>query len=194
MSLAPTLDNAAEIVAAVHRGCESLTHLAQGGRKQFRAAANAERILVATRSAAKLRRTARPFEIASPDRINAVLTLYEYTVGASAGAADQISHVDISTQVPQRLAPAPSEVSAGAARTSTETAEGAVQPNDFDAAGRLGTIVRTLRALGVSDTELLERGAEIDLAGEQLIVEATTPVHRVARSARGGCEALEAEP
>lgn len=195
MSLAPTRDNAADVVAAVYRGCESLTRLAQGGRKQFRAAANAGRILVATRSAAKLRRTARPFEAASPDQINAVLTLYEYTVGASAGAADQISHVRISAQIPQRLALALPGVSAEAARTSAEAAEGAAQRNDVGADGRLGTIVRTLRALGITDIELLEHGAEIDLAGEQLIVEATTAVRGgVARSTRGGCEALEAEP
>lgn len=193
-SLAPTPDNVADIVAAAHRGCKSLTHLAQGGRKQFRAAASAGRILVATRSAAKLRRTARPFEIASPDRINAVLTLYEYTVGASAGAADQISHVGITAQVPQLLALALPRASAEAARTSAEAAEGAAERNDAGADGRLGTIVRTLRALGVTDTKLLERGAELDLAGEQLIVEATTSVRGLARCGRGGREALEAEP
>ena len=195
MSLAPTPDNAADIVTAAYRGCESLTRLAQGGRKQFRAAAHAGRILVATKSAAKLRRTARPFETASPDRINAVLTLYEYTVGASAGAADQISHVGISAQVPQRLAPAQAGVSAGAARTFAQVSEGDDQRNDVDAAGRPGTIVRTLRALGVTDIELLERGAGIDLAGEQLIVNAMAAVcDGVARSTRGGCQALEAEP
>jgi hypothetical protein len=195
MSLTPTPDSVADIVTAVHRGCESLTHLAQGGRKQFRAAAHAGRILVATRSAAKLRRTARPFEAASADRINAVLTLYEYTVRASAEAEEQVSHVRISAQVPQRSVLALTEVRPGSAPTSAEASEGAGQRNDVDAAGRLGTIARTLRALGVTDIELLERGAEIDLAGEQLIVEATTAVRGgVARSTRGGCEALEAEP
>jgi hypothetical protein len=194
MSLAPTPDNVADVMVAVHRGFESLTRLAKGGREQFRAAATAGRILVATRSAAKLRRTGRPFEAASPERINAVLALYEYTVRASAEAADQISHVGISAQVPQRLALALPGVGAGAAGTSAQASEGADQRNDVDAVGRLGTIVRTLRALGVTDIELLERGSEIDLAGEQLLVEATRSIHSVARSARGGREALEAEP
>jgi hypothetical protein len=194
MSLAPTTGSVADAVVALHRGCESLTRLAQGGREQFRAAANAGRILVATRSAAKLRRTGRPFEAASPDRINAVLALYDYTARASAEAEDQISHVGISAQAPERLALALPDIRSGPARTSAQASEGADQRNDVDAAGRLGTIGRTLRALGVTDIGLLERGAELDLAGEQLIVDATAGVRDLTRPVHEGHQALEAEP
>ena len=64
-------------MSAVHHACDTLTSLAYAEREQVRAAGAAQRILVPTRSLPDVMDVPRPFAPALPDRVDALVSLYE---------------------------------------------------------------------------------------------------------------------
>lgn len=167
-SLAPEPDDIPRVTAAIYHACDTMASLAQANRKQIRAAARAERFLVPTESQPGAFDILLPFTPASPDHIDAMLTLYQFTSKASAEAADTIpapGHAIIRSAANARRHDASGKMPNGA------SAKPGLVPEPWHAPG---PIQRTLRGLGVTNPDLLQRGADIDRAGEQLIIDATT--------------------
>ena len=175
------------VIGAVYQAFESTTRLAHGDCKQVRAAANAGRILVTTGRTSDPFEAVLPFAPAPPERIDAIVSLYQYAARATAEAMERVSGMTDAVQVRGRAGTASSAQGAeghwpSVRATETVAAEHVV-PNSTDVPRG---IERTLRALGVTDAHLLRRGAEIDRAGEQLIIEARVgrePQRRRLRSA-----------
>ena len=172
-SLAPEASDVPRVAAAISRACESLTRLAHADGMQVRAAGHAGRILVAAESSLEALDALRPFAPAPPDRIDAMLTLHQYTGRVSAAASARVADAAATVRASSRVVLAGS--AAGAGRLSTQgqgfngPAERCLVAEDSEAPGM---IERTLRRLGVTDVRMLRRGAEIDRAGEQLIIDA----------------------
>jgi hypothetical protein len=172
-SLAPEAGDVPRVAAAISRACESLTRLAHADGMQVRAAGHAGRILVAAESSLGALDTPPPFAPAPPDRIDAMLTLHQYTGRVSAAASAALADAAATVRAPSRVVLVGS--AAGAGRLSTQgqglngPAERRLVAEDSEAPGM---IERTLRRLGVTDVRMLRRGAEIDRAGEQLIIDA----------------------
>ncbi|HUY52573.1 MAG TPA: hypothetical protein VMV92_43875 [Streptosporangiaceae bacterium] len=85
-NLAPGPADVPLAVSAVHYACDMLTSLAYAEREQVRAAGAAQRILVPTRSLPDTMDIPHPFAPALPDRIDALVSLYEDS-GQAAGEA-----------------------------------------------------------------------------------------------------------
>ena len=115
-----------------------------------------------------------PYTPAAPGQIDAMITLYDYTGDASAQATANVAEAATAARAPSRVL--------AAARAATDTRHpghpepavnataapsGAAQP-----ANQPGPIEDSLHRLGVTSPGLLRRGAEIDRAGERLVIEA----------------------
>ncbi len=172
--LAPEPNDVPGVVAAVHHACDAITRLAYADREQMRAAAGADRILVATQAPPDIWDIPIPFVPAPPKRIDAILTLYEYTSTASTQATASAADAATAIQAPSRvLATARSITDARRQDALGLASDAAIKPSLKRQERALpGPVERALRGLGVTSPELLRRGAEIDRAGERLIIEA----------------------
>ena len=168
-----------EVLAAVHDACDAMSRIASADRRQVRALAAAGQVLVAAGPEPGTLDMLGPLAPARPDRIGALLTLYQYTAQASAEATTTASAAATAARVPHRaVLPA---IHAGHRREPV-TPEAAEQIADAQSLYEPGRIERTLRGLGVTDIDLLRRGGEIDQAAEQLIIQAAgnaNPVYRI---------------
>src|SRR5216683_2561599 len=171
--LAPEPNDVPCVVAAVHHACDAVTRMAHADREQIRAAAGAERILVATQAPPDIWDIPIPFVPAPPKRTDAILTLYDYTGTASTKATAGAAHAATAIQAPSRvLATARSATDARRQDAPGPASDAAIEPSlEGQRRDLPGRVERTLQGLGVTSPELLRRGAEIDRAGERLIIE-----------------------
>jgi hypothetical protein len=161
-----------EVLAAVHDACGAMSRIASADRRQVHALAAAGQVLVTAGPEPGTLDMLGPLAPARPDRIGALLTLYQYTAQASAEATTTVSVAATATRVPHRTVfPA---THAGHRREPVAPPEAAEQIAGAQSLYEPGRIERTLRGLGVTDINLLRRGGEIDRAAEQLIIHATT--------------------
>ena len=169
-SLAPEPGDIPLAVAAVHHACDAMTRLAHADRDQVKAAAAADRILVAITAPLDIWDAPFPYGPALRGQIDAMVTLYDYTGDASTQATARVADAAIAIRAPSRVL--------AAARAATDTRHHSHPEPAVSAAAapspaeRPGPIEDSLHRLGVTSPGLLRRGAEIDRAGEQLIIEA----------------------
>ena len=157
------------VLAAVLDACDAMTRIAAADRRQVRALTGAGQILAAAGPDPATLDMLGPVAPARPDRIGALLTLYQYTAQASAEATATVSAAATAARVPHR---AGLPAIRAAQRRDPEAAEAAGQLADAQSVYEPGRIERTLRGLGVTGTDLLRRAEEIDRAAEQLITQA----------------------
>ena len=166
-------DDIPGVVTAVHHACQTLTQIAAGDQEQIRAAANAGRLLVPTRSLPASVDIPRAFARAPRGRVDQVLLAYRdagtASTRATAAVADVAAAVGARSQV---LTSARAAVQAGdglAANGKQRPAEPAkIRPSSRSAAG---PVERILQDLGVTSRSVLLRAAAIDKASEQIIRE-----------------------
>ena len=173
-SLAPEPGDIPLAVAAVHHACDAMTRLAHADRDQVKAAAAADRILVAITAPLDIWDAPRPYGPALRGQIDAMVALYDYTGDASAQATARVAEAATAVRAPSRVLTA--------ARAATDARHpsrpepvlnaAAAPPAAGQPAEQPGPIEDSLHRLGVTSTDLLRRGAEIDRAGERLIIEA----------------------
>jgi hypothetical protein len=115
-----------------------------------------------------------PYAHAPPGRIESVLAVYQHTSEASARARDAAAEVAEITRAPSRMLAA----ARAAAHARPDNTQGK-QPDSSSAAAaadehrdRPGQLEGILHELGVSNRDLLRRGAAIDRASERLITAA----------------------
>jgi hypothetical protein len=184
-----------------------MTRIAAADQRQVRALTGAGKLLAAAGPDPATLDMPGPVASARPDRIGALVTLYQYTAQASAEATAAVSTAATAAQVPHRTG---LPVLRTAQRRDPEAAEAARQVAEAQAAYEPGRIERTLRGLGVTSAGLLRRAEDLDRAAEQLITKAaaeygarpsdpSTDVTRAQvgrdadRQGRGAAQAQEAE-
>ena len=149
-----------------------MTSLAYAQRERIRTAASAGRILVPTRSLPDTMDIPRPFAPALPGHVHALLRLCQDTAEAAADASARAGEAAAAIGAPSHLLTAARAAAASAGRDAS-TRPAAPGP---DLAGhpreRAGAVQDVLHRLGVTSPDLLQRAADIDRAGEQLIIEA----------------------
>jgi len=162
-------------VAAVHHACDAMTGLAYAERERVRTAAGAGRILVPVRSLPETMDIPRPFASASRDRIDALMCRYEHTGRASAEAAARAGDAAAAVRAPSRVLTA-ARATAEADREGDSGRPGRAPAGGLSAAAEHhelpGPAEDVLHGLGVTSPGLLRRGAQIDRAGERLIIDA----------------------
>lgn len=166
----------------MHQACHTLTSLAYTAQDRIRAAARNRRILVPTQSLPDTYDIPRPFASAPPGRIRQLLGHYTEARLASREATAAIEQAAEPTRTPSRVLTAARAAATGSARrgraghalerlaevvTGPESAGHRAKPANVP-----GPVELTLRRLGITSTELLSRGADIDRAGERLIIDA----------------------
>ncbi len=171
-NLAHEPGEAARVLAAAHDACDAMNRLASADGRQVRALASAGQLLAAAGPGPDTLDMLGPLAPVPPDRIRALLTLYEFTARASADATTAVSAAASAAGAPHRIA-LPEVVSqAGVHGDPAAAPEAAEQLAEAQAAYEPGRIEQTLRGLGITDTNLIRRGAQIDRAAEQLIIQA----------------------
>jgi hypothetical protein len=182
-SLAREAGDIPRVVAAVHQASQTMTRLAQAEHDQTRAAANAGRLLVSTRSLPESYDIPHPFAPAPPDRIGTLLSAYSDASRASAEATAGVARVAASVLAPSHvLTTAKAAVATGRPTQPRNLDSRDVEVDRHELARELpGPVERTLHDLGVTNSGLLLRGAAVDRAGERLIIDAAeelNPRHR----------------
>jgi hypothetical protein len=178
--LAPRPEDARLLVTAVHHACETLTSLGYTEREQIHAAGAARRILVTTRSLPGKMNIPRPFAPAPPDRIQAIVSACDQTTRSADETTAHVAGVAAAIAAPSRVLTAARQ--AADPSRQTEPGHGSPAPQMQETAdGRYfarerpelpGPVEQTLYDLGIANPDLLRRGADIDRAGERLIIDA----------------------
>ncbi len=170
--LAPEPADLPAVVAAVHQACQTMTSIAAADYTQVRAATQAGRLLVPTRSLPESFDIPQRFALASRDRVSALLAAYDDAGTTSAHATEAVASAAADVRAPSHiLTLARAAAQAGAAptrRNRPPPAEPAAEPHE--APGFPGPVERILRDLGVTSPDVLHRAAAIDQASEQLIL------------------------
>jgi hypothetical protein len=165
-------DDIPGVVTAVHHACQTLTQIAAGDQEQIRAAANAGRLLVPTRSLPASVDIPRAFARAPRGRVDQVLLAYRdagtASTRATAAVADVAAAVGARSQVLTNARAAAQADSSGvpASRGQPVARLAALRRHARD---EPGPVERALRDIGVTSSAVLLRAAGIDQAGEQLI-------------------------
>ena len=164
----------------MHHACQTLTSLGQAQREQIRAAGAAHRILVTTRSLPSKMDIPHPFAPAPPDRIRAIVSGCDQTARSAEDATAHVAAIAEAIAAPSRVltgarqAADPSRQTEPAvdspARQMLETADGRHLASERPELP--GPVEQTLYDLGITNPDLLQRGADIDRAGERLIIDA----------------------
>ena len=184
------MEDVPQLVAAAHHTCETLAGLADAEHDQIRAAARAGRILVPTRSLPEEYDIPYPFARAPHNRVEVLLGRYTEAGHTSRQAADAVSQVAEIVRSPSRtlalarpaVAGQPEHHADGTGLTRQDSAE----PDDGTAAfGLPGPVESALLDLGVTDTALLARSAELDHEAEGLIIDAAVAADAHQRPVRG---------
>jgi hypothetical protein len=184
-ALAPGPRDLAVVVAAVHQATETLTQIAAAGQGQIRAAAQAGRLLVPTRSLPDRFDIPHPFAPAPRDRVDALLGAYDTARTASAQATAAVATIAAEVGAPSHIL----TLARAATRPDTEImANGqqkSAEPEAHDAQACPGPVERILHDLNVTDPAVLLRASAIDQLSEQLIL-------RAAHASEQGKECLDA--
>lgn len=183
-NLAPDPEHARMVVAAVHHASHTLTQLARAEHEEVRAAAQAGRILVTTRSLPDDFDIPRPFARAPQGRVDALLARYRGAGEASHETMAAAAVVAEATQGLSRVLTAAEAAIEGS--PDSRLRRNHALPGRGGAGERAeaweppGSVERTVLDLGVTEPEILRRAAELDSASERLIMDAA----RLERSPR----------
>jgi hypothetical protein len=166
-----------QMVAAAHHTCQTLEGLAHAEHDQTRAAAQAGRILVPTRSLPEEYDIPYPFARAPQERVEELLVRYAQAGQASRRAAEAVGLVAETLQAPSRtLTRTRSAVAEHADRLPDVPVPGPGRIAEADDSARTpaepGPVETTLLDLGITDSGLLAQSAEIDRHAERLIIDA----------------------
>ena len=171
-ALAPEARDLPAVVAAAHQATETLTQIAASDHSQIRAAAQAGRLLVPTRSLPDHFDIPHPFAPAPPDRIDTLLDAYHHARTASAQATTVVATIAADLRAPSHIL----TLAHAAVRADSETtANGQQEPADpepHNAQTWPGPVERILHDLGVTSPVILGQASAIDQLGEQLILDA----------------------
>ena len=169
-TLAPEPRDLPAVVAAVHQATETLTQIAAADNGQIRAAAQAGRLLVPTRSLPDRFDIPHPFAPAPRDRVDALLNAYHNARTASAHATAAVATIAAEVGAPSHIL---TLAHAATRRDSEIMANGqqkAAEPESHDAQACPGPVERILHDLGVTNPAMLLRASAIDQLSEQLIL------------------------
>jgi hypothetical protein len=174
-SLVPASQQVPLVVAAVHHTCHTLTRLAWAQEGVIRSAAQAGRILVATRSLPEDFDIPHPYMRAPREHIDRLSAGCRIAGHVSGRAAIAVAEVAQATGASSRVLAA--AMAAEPAHDQDEMGR-CVMNSQMQAARKLralelvGPVERTLLSLGVTRPDLLRRAADVDRDGERLIVDA----------------------
>jgi hypothetical protein len=184
------LQQVPQVLAAVYHACGTLAALAQADYEQVRIGADVGRVLVPTQTLPDDFDVPHPFARAPADRVDYLLDHYRKAGDASGQASTAVGRTIAATRAPSRtlltarkaIAPRHDVIVTSAPTADSSVAEAAIELYVLPpAAASPGPIERTLVDLGVTHPERLKLGAEIDQAGERLIIRAAEelePEHR----------------
>jgi hypothetical protein len=155
---------------AVHQATETLTQIAAADHGQIRAAAQAGRLLVPTRSLPDRFDIPHPFAPAPRDRVDALLGAYDTARTASAHATAAVATTAAEVGAPSHIL----TLARAAIRRDSEIAangqQESAEPEAHDAQACPGPVERILHDLGVTNPAMLLRASAIDHLGEELIL------------------------
>lgn len=170
--LAPESGDLANVVAAVHQATETLTQIARADHSQIRAAADAGRLLVPTRSLPDRFDIPHPFAPAPRDRVNGLLGAYDEAGSASAQVTAHVAAIAADARAPSHILTVARAAIRGdsgfLANSEREPAQ--PEPEPHEAQDLPGPVERILHDLGVTSPVMLTRASAIDQLGEQLIL------------------------
>jgi hypothetical protein len=172
--LAPRPDDLPHVVAAVHHAADALALLAETEHHQLRSAARARRILVPTRTLDCDYNIPRPYGPAPQEVTGTLLARYQDTTQASRQATATFGHAARAVGAPSRILATARELThtTGSATRATDRQDEATHLSGGNAEDMPGPLQNTLLGLGVTRPALLARGAELDKAGQRLLIEA----------------------
>jgi hypothetical protein len=172
--LAPRPEDLPHVVAAVHHAADALALLAETEHHQLRDAARAGRILVPTRSLDCDYDIPRPYGPAPQQVAGTLLARYRDTTQASRQATVTFGHAARATGAPSRILATARELThtTGPATQATDRQNEATYLGQGNAEDMPGPLQNSLLGLGVTRPALLARGAELDKAGQRLLIEA----------------------
>lgn len=174
------------MVAAAHHACQTLEGLAHAEHDQIRAAAQAGRILVPTRSLPAEYDIPYPFARAPQERVEELLGSYTQAGQASRRAAEAVGTIAEIVQAPSRTLTLARSAVAGHADRLQVPGPGPGRIADANDNARApagpGPVETTLLDLGVTDPGLLAQSAEIDRHAERLIIDAAATTEARHRS------------
>jgi hypothetical protein len=162
----------ASVVAAVHQATETLTQIAVADHSQIRAAADAGRLLVPTRSLPDRFDIPHPFATAPRDRVIGLLGAYHEAGSASAQVTAHVAAVAADVGAPSHILTVARAAIRGDSDFFANSELGSAQPEPEprDAQDLPGPLERILHDLGVTSPVMLTRACAIDQLGEQLIL------------------------
>jgi hypothetical protein len=169
-ALAPEPGDLPAVVAAVHQAAETLTQIAAADHGQIRAAAQAGRLLVPTRSLPDRFDIPHPFAPAPRDRVDALLSAYDTARTASAGATAAVAPIAAEVGAPSHILTIARAVIRNDSQLMATGQQDSAEPEPRDARGCPGPVERILNDLGVTNPAMLARASAIDQLGEQLIL------------------------
>ena len=171
------------MIAAVHHATDALAMLADTEHHQLHAAARAGRILVPTRTLTGDYDIPRPYAPAPRERTSALLARYRDATRASHQATAAIGRAAQATGAPSRILTTARETT-----STTQPPSPAPEPENHatdrgqeSAAHTPGPLQATLHSLGITDPTLLARSADLDHAGQRLLIDAADqlpPAHK----------------
>jgi hypothetical protein len=161
-------------VAAVHHATDALALLAETEHHQLRGATRARRILVPTRTLDGDYDIPRPYGPAPQEVAGTLLARYQDTTQASRQATATFGHAARATGAPSRILATARELThtTSPATQATDRQDEATHPGRDTAEDMPGPLQNTLLSIGVTRPALLARGAELDKAGQRLLIEA----------------------
>ena len=161
------------VAAAVHQTTETLTKIAAAHHGQVRAAAQAGRLLVPTRSLPDRFDIPHPFAPAPRDRVDALLNAYHDARTASVGVTVVVAKIAAEVGAPSRdILTLARAVSKPDSYIMARGQQKAAEPEAQEAQASPGPVERILHDLGVTNPTVLLRASAIDQIGEQLILDA----------------------
>src|ERR1700735_2692041 len=143
---------------AVHQATETLTQIACADHGQIRAAAQAGRLLVPTRSLPDHFDIPHPFAPAPRDRVDALLNAYHHARTASAPATAAVDTIAAEIGAPSHIR----TLARAATKRDSEIMplgqRKPAEPEAHDVQARPGPVEGLLHDLGVADPGMLRRG------------------------------------
>jgi hypothetical protein len=122
----------------------------------------------------------RPFAPALPDRVESIVSACDQTARSAEEATARVAVIAAATGAPSRMLSAarqaadPSRQTEPAFGSHAYQVQQAAEGRDFgsERPELPGPVEQTLYELGITNPDLLQRGADIDRAGERLIIDA----------------------
>jgi hypothetical protein len=177
-ALAPEPGDLPIVISAVHQASQTLTQIAAADHSQIRAAAEAGRLLVPTRSLPDRFDIPHPFAPAPRDRVNALLDAYHDAGTASAQVTAAVAAIAADMRAPSHILTLARAATRGDSEflANSEREPTPPGPEPHHAQGLPGPVERILQDLGVASPAMLARAFAIDQLGEQLILGAADAI------------------